>query len=340
MVLDNLKKYLILLGITMAALIALDIGINAAVDPLFFFGGNKISGKGYFLNERISVLAYNRHRWPKIDCLIFGSSRMTYLDARKIEGHTCANMAFSGGQLSEFILYAEYLKGLGVQPRLIIVGADNFGREPAADNVPQFVKQHDPLPAWLSYYTSVDSLLFSLEALVGVTASPHYYTSDYRKHFGSPPRMPGMEHAKDSFVFAPGDAKEIPNKIKSYRRLCKIFPQAECVGIVPPDSTWGIENGLVQGLGPYLEAMQNLAHVFTSFYDFSIPADPTWDFTETVDGIHFSAEVHDQIAAKISRNDTDQRGFDVKAMPLALYEKRYLEAAAKAVADRKKRNGF
>ena len=111
------------------------------------------------------------------------------------------------------------------------------------------------------------------------------------------------------------------------------------MGIVPPVSTWGIEKALTLGIEPYLKGMEKLSGVFHGFYDFSIPAKPTWDFTQSSDGIHFSAMVHDHIARKLSDPASESWGFDVKALPPAQYEQQYIETAQKAVAARKQLNG-
>ena len=213
-----------------------EICINYLADPLFFFGGNKVSGRGYYLNERISVVARNRDRWPQIDCLIFGSSRMTFLDASRITGYHCANMAVSGGLVDEFAKYEQYLKAHGVKPKLVVIGVDNYSSPLTLQDVPAFVLNEKELPNWLSYYTSIDSLWFSLEALTGRTRSPNYYDRNYRKYIGWPMRRPGEDHSGDEFYVLPGQESAVTaafpitgnSAISSPKRaawaLCRRFP--------------------------------------------------------------------------------------------------------------------
>jgi hypothetical protein len=328
------NRYLLTASACALFLLVLELGFNCLVDPLFFMGGNRITGKGYYMNERISVIAFNRHRWPKVDCLIFGSSRSTFLDASKISGYTCANIAFSGGLVDEFAVYARYLKAQGVAPKLVIFGVDNYESSMTLKDVPDFIKNSGNLPGWLTYYSSLDTLRFSIDALMGL-ASPNYYDRNYRKYIGFALRRPGEEHAQDRFYVNPGLEDAVTARIPYYQNLCAIFPKARCVGFVPPISTWGIEKALNLGTTPYLKSMEALAHVFDSFYDFSVLANPQWDFADSSDGIHFSAKVFDRVAAKIANPTSENWGFDVKALAPATYEQLYNEAAGKAVADRK-----
>jgi len=83
------------------------------------------------------------------DCLIFGSSRTTLLSASAFSGYRCFNLSFSGGQIEDFIAYAEYLEHLGMRPKLIIVGVDGFnflrsGRD--APTIPEYVLKKLPPP--------------------------------------------------------------------------------------------------------------------------------------------------------------------------------------------------
>jgi hypothetical protein len=334
----NAKKYLALAGGIALLLLTTELCTNYLADPLFFFGGSKISDKSHFLNERIGVIARNRGQWRKFDCVIFGSSHFTYLDASKITGHSCTNLSVSGGTVDEFIAYANYIKAEGAAPRLVIIGTDRYSWPLTLKDMPQFVIERKILPSWFSYYTSLDAFWFSVRTLSGFPKNPDYYDGGFRKHAGTPMRGPGKERPGDIFEVLPGDEKFVDAKIPYYRQLCQIFPTARCMGIAPPVSTWATNKALTQGTEPYLKSMEKLAGVFDAFYDFSILKDVAWNFSETSDGSHFSADVYDHIAQKISNPADEAWGFDVKALPPALYEQRYIEAARNIVAEHKRLN--
>lgn len=329
------KKYLVVLTLVTLFLLLAELGANYLADPLFFFGGSKVSDKGYYMNERIFVIARNRNQWRKFDCVLLGSSRFVFLDVSKISNRSCANISVSGGLVDEFVEYGNYLKAKGVRPKLVIIGVDKFDAPLTLKEVPEFVRNKKDIPSWISYYASIDTLWFSIQVLTGFTRSPNYYDKNYRKHIGHPPRRVGEVHPEDEFHVMADGPGHVTARIPYYEKLCRIFPEARCVGIVPPTSTWALEKALNQGIDPYLRSMERLSRIFDTFYDFSILEKPEWDFSETSDGVHFSANAYDNIAAKIENPAHEAWGFDVKALPFALYKKRYIEDAQKAVEKRK-----
>ena len=97
------RKYTWLI-ITVAGISALAIlTFNAILDPLWYLKGNLIHGENYSFDERLTKTNVFLEREEQLDCVIFGSSRVTLLNETKIKNNTCFNFAFSGGRVLEFI---------------------------------------------------------------------------------------------------------------------------------------------------------------------------------------------------------------------------------------------
>src|SRR5258707_667213 len=107
-----------LLG-TAGLIVAACFAVNCLVDPLWYLRGNVLTEINYPFNERLSKLVRFLPRMADYDCVIFGTSRATLLPEEKAKGYRCFNMAVSGGQASEYLLYADYLRQRRVAPRLI-----------------------------------------------------------------------------------------------------------------------------------------------------------------------------------------------------------------------------
>ena len=114
--------------------------LNCLVDPLWYLSGNILTAINHPFNERLAKLNRLLPRLKDYDCVIFGTSRATLLPEDKAEGYRCFNLAFSDGQASEYLLYADYLVRRGYAPRLMIVDIrrdDLIGAVKPAD-VPDF----------------------------------------------------------------------------------------------------------------------------------------------------------------------------------------------------------
>src|SRR5579883_2039078 len=156
--------------------------LNVLVDPLWYLGGNVITGVNYAFNERLAKVNRLLPRLAEYDCLILGSSTAALLPERQIAGHRCFNMGFSSGVVSELVLYAKYLRARGFMPSLLIVGVDKFDFEgPAvAPNVPDFIRTgKDPPSLWRSYL-SLDALDFSIRTLRGDYPNHRVFDRDFR----------------------------------------------------------------------------------------------------------------------------------------------------------------
>src|SRR5712691_6670816 len=155
--------------------------VNSLVDPLWYLSGNILTNINYSFNERLSKLNRLLPHLRDYDCVIFGTSRATLLPEDKADGYRCFNLAFSDGQASEYLLYADYLRQRDFAPRLMLVDVrrdELLGATPAAD-VPDFVESGEAPPSFLAAYLSLDALNFSIRTLRGDAPHHRYYDADF-----------------------------------------------------------------------------------------------------------------------------------------------------------------
>src|SRR5882724_7870640 len=99
------RRYLAMLLVGIAVITGLCLAANALIDPLWYFSGNVVTGVNYAFNERLAKLNRLLPRLQQYDCLMLGSSTTALLPERRIEGHSCFNLGFSSGVVSEMLLY-------------------------------------------------------------------------------------------------------------------------------------------------------------------------------------------------------------------------------------------
>lgn len=294
------RRYLLSVVTVATVLCALGLAVNFAVDPLMFAGGNRVFDRNYVFNERLSKVAYYRGRERVIDCVILGSSRMTFLDGRRV-GNGCANYAFSGGKPLELLDYLRYLKAMGMRPSRLVVGVDAFTAVEPGEGVPAFVAARQPMASAWSYYFSLDTLRYAFQTLTDTARSPNYYDSGLRKHVGYPTREPGKGYPGDRFYVGDGAGTLAPDTVAVYARMVAEFPDAQWVGVIPPVSQWARQRLRDERvLAGYVAALRALSAPFDRFYDFSWLTDECWDYRQSYDGIHYSAEVWDRYAPRLA----------------------------------------
>jgi hypothetical protein len=273
--------------------------INALVDPLWYFGGNAVTGINYAFNERMSKVNRLLPRLTDYDCLIFGSSTAALLPEKQIRGRHCFNLGFSAGIVSELLLYARYLRTRGSRPKLLIVGVDEFDFEGSttAPNVPDFIIDgRDPPPFWRTYL-SLDALDFSYRTLRGDYPNHRMFGRDLQSHII--PRR--RAYQPPAHLTAEADPPEFhPERADMYVELRRLFPEARALGFVAPTAAWTIAQLKLDGrLDSYLEALGHVSMAFDEFLDFGIPSDITVNTTNTFDGLHYIDAVNAHTAAAL-----------------------------------------
>lgn len=330
------KSYALLTGLVWASTITFVLVLNCLVDPLWYFQGNRLTHKNFAFNERQAKLNQFLRAPHQYDCLIFGSSRTTLLSASEFSGYRCFNLSFSGGQVEDFIAYAEYLDHLGMTPKLIIVGVDGFnflssGRD--APTIPEYVQKKQLPPGFLKTYLSIDSLHMTWRTIRDDSQRPRYYDDRFealiRKE--APPFRP--EKSLEGEGRRRSDAEERrkrayrPDNAVLYAKLVSVFPDARVIGYVPPISAWHIsdmeKNGILDG---YIDALFKTSPAFSAFIDFSVPSDVTSRTDVTYDGSHYLPSVNRLIATKLQFDMPHDWGINLKTVGFADYVKHYRTA--------------
>ncbi len=318
---------------------SLVFGLNGAVDPLWFFGGNRLTGKNFGFDERNAKLNQFLRAPATYDCVIFGSSRATWMPVDALTPLNCFNLAFSAGQVEEFIAFASYLRYRGIRPRHLVIGVDGFNfetqsRDPVS--IPQHVSELTAPPSPLPAYLSVDSLSMSWRTLANRMNSPGYYDRNFVKVVSdrAPTFRPDQTLAAEGLQRADASSRrdnnfETRNAIL-YKALLEVFPEANFIGYVPPISAWHIAALDERGtLDNYLDALFATAQYFPVFLDFSIPSPVTMRTDTTYDGSHYLPEYNHSIGTALIAGKTDGWGIDLKGLDRKTYGDRYRQALAK-----------
>ena len=302
--------------------------VNAAVDPMWYFGGNKIGSVNYAFNERLSKTNLFLSRQEQYNCVIFGDSRATLLPEQKIEGYRCFNFAFSAGKAEEAVAYARFIADRGFKPKLVIMGvpAPAFRDRIGGTDIPPFVRElGEPKPALLTYL-SVDALSMSWRTLFGSSPLDRVYTLDFECRVA--PGAPAYDPAKPIPDMMAGRFTGT-HRVKFYDEMRGIFPEAELVGYVPPVSAWAIDGYDKAGWLPeYVAALHLAAGKFDRFLDFGVPSSLTIDTRNTYDGTHYSVEANRLVAARMLEADPGE-ALDLKRIGADEMLSEYRERLAK-----------
>lgn len=330
--------YFTALAATVIACAAAVFTLNAAVDPMWYFGGNKLGSVNYAFNERLSKTNLFLARQSEYDCVIFGDSRATLLPEQAIEGYRCFNFAFSAGKAEEAVAYARYISDRGFHPKLVIMGvpAAAFRDKIGGTNIPSFIRElDDPKPALLAYL-SVDALSMSWRTLTGSSPLDRVYTLDFECRIA--PGAPVYDPARPVPDMMAGRFTGT-HRVRFYEDMRAIFPDAELAGYVPPISAWAIDGYDKAGWLPeYVSALHLASEKFDRFIDFGVPSSITIDTGNTYDGTHY-AESANLTVARTLLETTPAEALDLKRMDsetmLQIYRNRletYRSALSAALA--------
>ena len=303
------KVYLKWMGFIWVFLCVSILSFNWLVDPLWFNQGNVLTEKNFAFNERQAKLNQFIRNFHDYDCLIFGSSRTTLLPAKAFNLHHCFNLSFSGGQIEEFIAFAEYLHHyFKVRPKTVIIGVDNFNfvdfRDPL--DITIYVKEKTPPVGILKTYLSIDSLLMSWRTITDQSPLSRYYDHQFEACIRSD--APKYHPNKlDTEGLGRADAEErqkyrfYHERAKLYKQFADIFTEADIIAYVPPISAWHIavmyKNDVLES---YINALYATSKHFTMLIDYSFPSAITWRIDNTYDGSHYTPTVNRLIAQEIN----------------------------------------
>lgn len=298
--------------------------VNATVDPLWYFGGNKLGTVNFAFNERLSKMNLFLSKKDRYDCVIFGDSRVTLLPEDEIEGYTCFNFAFSAGKAAEAVAYARYLRAHDFRPKLVIMGVPGaaFRERIGGTDIPGFIRDGDAPKSPYLAYLSADALSMSWQTLFGKSPLDRVYDRQFICHVA--PGAPEYDPAKpvrDLFAcrFVAG------HRVSFYDEMQAIFPEARLAGYVPPISAWAIGAYAERGwLDEYAEVLYLASTKFDRFVDFGVPSSMTIDRSNTYDGTHYSEHANEVIARNLLR-DSLEGPLNLKKMEAAKMRRVYTE---------------
>jgi hypothetical protein len=301
--------YVLTTGGVALLLLAAILGLNILVDPLWFFGGDKLAPRNFAFDERTARAARFASGAKDYDCYIFGASRVSLMNENRFVENKCFMFSFAAATPRELVAFAQYAKTLEVrEPHLVIVGIDDFDFIDQADSfdIPPFVADKQ-LPHFWDFYLSARVATWSVETLLNKSPLERYYGADLTGQVRADARSFQALH----LTLAPGQHWHFSDaNVDVYAEFRRIFPNARLVAYVTPIAADRVLAYRRDGILPdYLRAIVDTAKHFDEAYDFSIPSAVTTNPALTYDGSHFYPVVGDQIAAAIqSRNS----GFGVR----------------------------
>jgi hypothetical protein len=301
--------YMLISGSVVLVLLAAILGLNVLVDPLWFFGGDKLVPRNFAFDERTARAARFASEDKDYDCYIFGASRVSLMNENRFVGRRCFMFSFAAATPRELVAFAEYAKTFEKrEPSLVIVGLDDFDFIDQADtfDVPTFVADKK-LPSFRDFYLSARVATWSIKTLLDQSPLERYYDTDLTGQVRTGARSFQAQH----LTLPPGQHWHFSDtNVGVYAAFRRIFPNARLVSYVTPIAANRVLAYRRDGILPdYLRAIVDTAKHFDETYDFSIPSAVTTNPTLTYDGSHFYPVVGDQIAAAIQSHDS---GFGVK----------------------------
>ncbi len=291
----------------MALLVAAILGgmgtLNYLVDPLWFFGGNKLQPRNFSWDERIARLARFSASGRDYDCYIFGASRVGMMNEQAFADHKCFMISFENASPRELIAYAQYIKQHAKrEPDLVVVGVDDFDFIDQADanNVPPDILKNR-IPHFWDYYFSQDVTEWSIKTLLDQSPKARFFDGDLNGQIrADAEHMPVLR-----MTLKPGQKWHMSlNSVAEYAKFRQIYPKAHLVAYATPVAADKIAQFRQTGLLPfYLQALQKTSAQFDEMYDFSIPSQITSDPRLTYDGSHYQPAVSGRIAAAIQKHE-------------------------------------
>lgn len=312
---DRTTLYMTTVALVVAAVLGAMGTVNYLVDPLWFFGGNKLQPRNFSWNERIARLALFMQSDRDFDCYIFGASRVGMLNPHAFKGHKCFMVSFENATPRQLLAYAQYMKQRARQePDLIVVGVDDFNFIDHTDNndIPEAILKNGSLHFW-EYYFSKDVTTWSLNTLLDRSPKARYFgkdlTGQIRADAGTMPIL--------RMKLEPGQKLHMSlNNVAQYAKFRQLYPKAHIVAYATPVSAQKIAQYKQSGLLPfYLEALHKTSAEFDEMYDFSIPSAITSNPRLTYDGSHYQPSVSDKIVAAIQAHEPSF-GITISGRPL------------------------
>jgi hypothetical protein len=330
---DRHARYLLLIGMTSVVLVAATMVFNMLVDPLWMLNGNQL-GRNFMTRERLAKAHLFLNRREAVDCVILGSSRATLLDAGRVDGHYCFNLAFSGGSVEAYTDYARWTAHFGGPIEQVIVGVDGYSLGPDArgPETYEFIRFLEKPPSMIEEYANLSILRASVRSALGYTMYHRAYDEEFRGIFLDdapsyrPPEGLGTKGAQ-----LPGGMRRHLGPFSNeasprLERLRSVFPDSRYIGYAPPlHPSWFAQMRAQGTLDGYIDAMYAASAVFDRFYEFGIPHEFNANPDNTYDGSHYSKQVNDQIALVLNGSNTGY-GLEISGLDREQYRAAFYQA--------------
>jgi hypothetical protein len=328
----RLRVFILSAAVTAGVIVLGCFALNCVVDPLWYLRGNLMGGINYPFNERLSKMVRLLPRLQDYDCIIFGTSRTTLLPEDEAGTYHCYNLAVSDGQVSEYLLYADYLRARGFAPKLLIVEVKRSDLVGPAQppEVPDFIRTGSAPPSIFASYMTLDALDFSIRTLRGDAPHHRYYDQQFRAELEVRSKKRYYNPAATIKPTPPPNDVH-PERAALYRQLREKFPMARAIGYIPLESAWRVAAfSLTGSLDAYIAAVSEIVPSYDEFLGFSAPSPTTLSKSpkDTYDGLHYSRQASRQVMADLlaGRSDTaiDWRHTDRDAIA-AEFQRRFAE---------------
>lgn len=289
--------------------------LNTIVDPAWYIcHSNRLNAIKFPFDERVQKTNRLMHSGKSYDGLLFGSSRVSYIDARKIPGADVYNYALGSMYPEE---YAGYIAGASRRHRIrtVYIGLDFFGTAKkrfsfAVQDRPEeyFEAALNPMRI-LGSFLSADSLRYALKtasmSLCG-RADGEYYDADFLKRMSVGEAMLHEEIIYRQLVlyheqcYGPTYAwnPALPEILRSLRRQ---WPELRFVAFTTPISAPMFSLLVHDGrLADFERWIRLLVEAFGSVHDFMGFNSVTTNLDNYADAHHFKEHVGEAIIGRIS----------------------------------------
>jgi hypothetical protein len=304
----NARRYLALL-LGLAALgCGLVAGLNALVDPWWFFThANALNRVQEDIDERAQKTNWLRARAGQFDAVLIGSSRASYVDQGAFAPLRLFNYSVNAMTPREYQPYLDHFAAVNGWPKVIFLGVDLFTSrvKPVFDLAPPafyLARAGDRrylLGSLLSLETAGYSLR-SVQASLGLAPArkPERYDRGNVRFFGRPitEEMRGRNLVRSleqyrAMVYGPDFVYDrgLP---EVWRRLRRAYPDARIVVFTTPESRPLFSLMVRMGRFPdYERWLADLVGAFGEVWDFMGLNSVTDDQTNYLDAHHFTPEI-------------------------------------------------
>jgi hypothetical protein len=284
------KKFIISFITTFIIFYFLIFSLNVLVDPLWYLNGNVLQKNNYVFNERLSKTNLFYKNQNKYDCILFGSSISTTINASLFKKNKCFNYSFSAGGIEEYYLVLSYFyKKIKLNKVYIeIPNTTNIDHQTLA----KFKKSFPDIeingfipPIFTQSLLNIDESRSQNQAQIKAPNLPDFFYNS------------NAEAKPESFFFAYSSSRVFIMSVKSLLKITdyKNSYDQNFVGFVYNKTISKkiqkkkiIIDTNIKSRIEYLALFRyNLKNSLDNIYDFSLPTESANSYLYTYDGSHY-----------------------------------------------------